>query len=564
LAEVARISERRDIADAAAFIAGRMGMWINSVNQRTWREAAARSTRSRMLHQLLQRELQGPVGELFRQLVKDNAQYITRIPREISEHLTEHIAKAQQAGARPETIAKFMRERFPAMTKNRIRLIARTETIKASSALTQARSEELDIPAYEWLTSQDSRVRKSHRKMQGVIVLYNDPPSPEALVGEKSTLGHYHAGNAPNCFPGDSEVNLSNGCHKLWKRLYHGPLTVLGLSDGTVMQATPNHPILTRAGWLPIDALQKGDYLVKAKSHAVSGQNQNDRLVRFGHLFDSMQAEIGSKSSPGSAFDFHGDVPENDVDVVDIERFLLNNLPTALAQGVGEFIFTGANMQSLGLPADRAGQSSFQGISADSASRLSRRGDFTELFGRQTGHADHVSLAAIADVDAAFNEDFADRAASTVELVGQGLFARAGLVASGNQFSIKSAGCGAIEIPLDSHTVAAESLGESLRLAWDGLRSGAQGHPVFDSLVQVTGKFTRDFEGHVFNLESGCGWYGITPMKIIAHNCRCPQAPILTLDDVKWPARVYSRGSIRVMGRQEFMRLSGIKEERAA
>jgi SPP1 gp7 family putative phage head morphogenesis protein len=199
LAEVARISERRDIADAAAFIAGRMCAWVNVQNQRTWREAAARSTRSRMLHQLLQRELQGPVGELFRQLVKDNAQYITRIPREISEHLTEHIAKAQQAGTRPETIAKFMRERFPAMTKSRIRLIARTETQKASAALTHARADDLNIPFLIWETSQDARVRKSHRNLQGVLMQFADPPQPEQLIGERSTLGHGLPGEFPNC-----------------------------------------------------------------------------------------------------------------------------------------------------------------------------------------------------------------------------------------------------------------------------------------------------------------------------------------------------------------------------
>jgi len=71
--------------------------------------------------------------------------------------------------------------------------------MKASTALTQARSEELELPAYVWMTSHDSRVRDSHRNMDGVIVLWRDPPSPEALIGERSTLGHYHVGDCPNC-----------------------------------------------------------------------------------------------------------------------------------------------------------------------------------------------------------------------------------------------------------------------------------------------------------------------------------------------------------------------------
>lgn len=34
--------------------------------------------------------------------------------------------------------------------------------------------------------------------MEGVLVNWNEPPSPEALAGEKS-VGNYHAGNIWNC-----------------------------------------------------------------------------------------------------------------------------------------------------------------------------------------------------------------------------------------------------------------------------------------------------------------------------------------------------------------------------
>jgi SPP1 gp7 family putative phage head morphogenesis protein len=199
LAEIAQLSERRDIADAAAFIAGQMARWVNVVNARGWREASARAQRSQMLYRLLEKELQGPVGVRLRRIVKDNASYITKIPREISEKLTADIAHAQQAGLRPKAIERMMRERFPKMTRNRIRLIARTESMKASAALTESRADELGLPAYEWITSRDSRVRPSHRNLDGVIVLYSDPPAPEALIGQRSTLGRGHAGCFPQC-----------------------------------------------------------------------------------------------------------------------------------------------------------------------------------------------------------------------------------------------------------------------------------------------------------------------------------------------------------------------------
>lgn len=199
LQALARMSERRDIADAAAFLAGQMIEWVNVVNARTWRVASARSQRSAMLYRLLQDEMRGPVGLAYRNLVRENAEYISSIPAVVARHLTGDIARAQQAGARPETVAKMMRHRFPELTSSRIELIARTETMKASSALTQVRSEALNLPFYIWITSEDGRVRPSHRNLNGVVIPWNDPPSPEALIGQRSSLGHYHSGNCPNC-----------------------------------------------------------------------------------------------------------------------------------------------------------------------------------------------------------------------------------------------------------------------------------------------------------------------------------------------------------------------------
>jgi SPP1 gp7 family putative phage head morphogenesis protein len=112
--------------------------------------------------------------------------------------VNQQIAESQREGVRPETIAKQLRERVPQLTRSRAALIARTEVAKATTGLTEARSEEMGIGWYLWSTSRDSRVRPSHRKMQNVLVAWNDPPSPELLIGEKS-VGRYHAGEIYNC-----------------------------------------------------------------------------------------------------------------------------------------------------------------------------------------------------------------------------------------------------------------------------------------------------------------------------------------------------------------------------
>jgi SPP1 gp7 family putative phage head morphogenesis protein len=161
----------------------------------TWRAAARESMQGRRIYEALRSELQGPVGERVRQLIQQNAKLISSLPLEIAERVAQHMADSQQAGERAEN---FRSKLMVHLTRSRARLIARTETSKASTALTQARSEELGLSWWVWQTSQDQRVRASHRKMQGVLCSWNDLPAPELLVGEKSE-GHYAAGNIFNC-----------------------------------------------------------------------------------------------------------------------------------------------------------------------------------------------------------------------------------------------------------------------------------------------------------------------------------------------------------------------------
>lgn len=198
LEAIASRSQSPEVREASEELARRMVNWASVRNARTWREAASRVQRSSWLHAQLRGEMSGAVGSRVSSLVRENAAYISSIPLDCAEILAREVTTAQQQGARAATIAKAVRRRFPELLKSRVTLIARTETSKASAALTKARAEALGLPWYIWRSSEDNRVRTSHRKMDGVLVAYSDPPSPEALVGIKSTLGRYHAGDAPN------------------------------------------------------------------------------------------------------------------------------------------------------------------------------------------------------------------------------------------------------------------------------------------------------------------------------------------------------------------------------
>lgn len=187
------------LENLATMLSRRMIQQISTSNAQSWREAASKSSRGREIYTALRRELNLGTGLKVNELVAENAKLITSIPEKVRESVNSEIAEMQRQGLRPEEIAKYIQGIIPKLTRTHADLIARTEISKAATALTRARSEDLGINWYQWATAEDQRVRPSHRRMDKVLVNWNEAPNPEGLDGIRSTLGHYHAGNAPNC-----------------------------------------------------------------------------------------------------------------------------------------------------------------------------------------------------------------------------------------------------------------------------------------------------------------------------------------------------------------------------
>ena len=177
----------------------RMVTPIADINAKTWREAARKSTRGRFLYDLLMEELKQGKDVLINDQLLENAALIRTLPNDVAEKVVKDIADEALKGKRARSIEKIIRQETDKHSRASARLIARTEVAKTQSALTRVRAQSLDMQWYVWRTALDgNRVRPSHRLMESVLVNWNDPPSPEALAGEKS-VGNYHAGNIWNC-----------------------------------------------------------------------------------------------------------------------------------------------------------------------------------------------------------------------------------------------------------------------------------------------------------------------------------------------------------------------------
>lgn len=171
-------------------------------NTKTWREAARKSQRGLVIHQVLKQEF--GQNKVFQQMVSANAELISSLPADIAQRVTKHASTNTLAGLRPDALMSEIRKAAPELTETRVRLIARTETAKTQAAVTEVRAKQAGLNWYVWRTCQDARVRSSHDHMEDVICAYSSPPSPELLdpdtpPEEKKKPKYYGPGDIYNC-----------------------------------------------------------------------------------------------------------------------------------------------------------------------------------------------------------------------------------------------------------------------------------------------------------------------------------------------------------------------------
>lgn len=137
--------------------------------------------------EMFEREIDVKTKEMFLEQVG----LIKSIPIEAGERAQALALEAVAGGRRAEEVALELMNTTD-VTESRAKLIARTETARTNTALNKARAESVGSTQYIWRTSQDAAVRDSHKKMNGKVFDWNDPPTLEdGMTG--------HPGTFPNC-----------------------------------------------------------------------------------------------------------------------------------------------------------------------------------------------------------------------------------------------------------------------------------------------------------------------------------------------------------------------------
>lgn len=133
-----------------------------------------------------------PTGEKMRELLNEQVTLITSLPLDAAIRVQKLALEGITEGSRGGTIHDLIMQSGQ-VSKSRATLIARTETARVSSLLTQARAENIGSEGYIWRTVKDADVRPRHRKLEGKFIKWSEPP----VAGENGELAH--AGQIYNC-----------------------------------------------------------------------------------------------------------------------------------------------------------------------------------------------------------------------------------------------------------------------------------------------------------------------------------------------------------------------------
>ena len=116
--------------------------------------------------------------------VTENVNLIKTIPSRLHFALRANLLKQLEEQPFDQQMLKTaLRDEFKSSGYN-LRRITRDQTNKTIGGLTQVRQTQLGIESYQWITSQDERVRPSHVRNSGQIFEWGKPPSETGAPGD--------------------------------------------------------------------------------------------------------------------------------------------------------------------------------------------------------------------------------------------------------------------------------------------------------------------------------------------------------------------------------------------
>lgn len=129
-----------------------------------------------------------PFEESLASYVSNNVSLIKDIPAKSLRQIGDLVTSAHLSDIRNEDLRNSIMERY-GVSRSRAELIARDQIGKKNAAITESKFKQVGIRQYIWSTSKDERVREDHRKLEGTVHSFDDPPVVDEQTGRRGNPG---------------------------------------------------------------------------------------------------------------------------------------------------------------------------------------------------------------------------------------------------------------------------------------------------------------------------------------------------------------------------------------
>lgn len=194
-----------------------------------------------------------------------------------------------------------------------------------------------------WNAVGDDNTRPDHMDADGQEVNLGEPfdVGGEQLLypGDPQGSDEQTINCVPGCLPIDPVAPLA-----MTRRFVHTEMVVVKTRRGDVLATTPNHPALTKRGWVPLGDIEIGDHLIHADLRDRTDRTDpdvQDIPPNAEECFRTLTKDATGHRVVGSPMDFHGDGADGEVEIVPTNwrLSLVRDLPSA--QRLGECILVG-------------------------------------------------------------------------------------------------------------------------------------------------------------------------------------------------------------------------------
>lgn len=441
-----------------------------------------------------------PMRQAIDYAEKHAARLVTRVSQETKDRLAELIRNGIDEKRGIDGLARDIRREFDDMTKYRSQLIARTETCDALEQSFMDRSKAMGVTGKEWVTTDPCPICAENGDA-GAIPIDEEFPS-----------GHSRPPAHPACMCHPGHILVSGGVvRRAYRRMYEGEMVEITTARGNKLAGTPNHSVLTDAGWVKLGLLCEGDNVISTlRGERMLGVNPNidDVPTPISKIFDTLAVSGLPERMVGTPVDFHGDGGQEQVDIVTVDDALSNRKQTARLKHFQHLLFAS--------PHRKMSTTSHEG----------------SLVRREKSHV--VGLPAVATLDISSSQSGGNDITVNAECLGQTklrfprhialddksiIQAREGTSACARVQSSQDATAGFISEKTTIHQDVPKALVSNMIAVGCGFDAFSC-HVIPDRIINVS---RRRFAHYVYSLQTDSGVYCANG--IIAHNCAL--APVM-------------------------------------